>query len=91
MHRTIEMIGPPSATDTLCRALQRLEHVTGFSIHPGASLKPVGAVVVVHGLNRGADAVLQCVQVARGEDVSNLWICYPLGVRENYERTCGKR
>ena len=67
MHRTIEMIVPPSATDTLCRALQRLEHVTGLSIHPGASLKPVGDVVVVHGLNRGADEVLQCVQGARGD------------------------
>jgi hypothetical protein len=21
-----------------------------------------------------------------GEDVSNLWICYPLGVRENHQR-----
>ena len=37
----------------------------GLSIVRGASLKPPGDVLTVHVLNRGADAVLQCVDAAR--------------------------
>ena len=43
-----------------------LDAVVGLSVQRGASVKPPGNVVVVHGLNRGADEVLRCADAARG-------------------------
>lgn len=65
MHRTIEMTVPPESTSWLVGELRALDHVVGLTVHPGASVKPPGDVVIVHVLNCGADDVLKRVEAAR--------------------------
>jgi hypothetical protein len=38
------------------------------------------------GSKGGAQTPGQVIPQAKDEDVSKLWICYPLGVRENHQR-----
>lgn len=64
MHRTLELSVPPSATDGLQQELISLDEVIGLTVHRGASLKPVGDVLTVHVLNRGADEVLRRARAA---------------------------
>ncbi|MGI4741187.1 MAG: DUF389 domain-containing protein [Janthinobacterium lividum] len=59
MHRTLELTVPPAVTDALQRELVALDEVIGLSVQLGASKKPVGDVLTVHVLNRGADEVLR--------------------------------
>lgn len=59
MHRTIEISVAAGATDGLLRELEQLEEVIGLSVMRGGSLKPLGDVISVHTLNRGADEVLR--------------------------------
>ncbi len=61
MHRTIEITLPPTQTEGLVRDLNALDDVIGLTVHHRASRKPPGDVVIVHALNRGADAVLRRV------------------------------
>ena len=65
MHRTIELTVPPATTDRLTRELAQIEPVVGLSVQRGASIKPPGDILIVHVLNRGADAVLTCADAAR--------------------------
>jgi hypothetical protein len=64
MHRTLELTIPPTATDSLQQELASLDSVIGLSLQRGASLKPVGDVLTVHVLNRGADEVLRRARAA---------------------------
>jgi hypothetical protein len=64
MHRTIELTVPPHVTDSLQAELTSLDEVIGLTLQRGASLKPVGDVLIVHVLNRGADEVLRRVHAA---------------------------
>lgn len=64
MHRTLQLSVPFSVTDRLCEDLIALESVIGLSVVREASLKPVGDVITVQVLNRGADEVLRCVDEA---------------------------
>jgi hypothetical protein len=64
MHRTLEITVPRAVTEPLCQQLTELEAVIGLSVQPGASRKPIGDVLVVHVLNRGADEVLRRVRKA---------------------------
>ncbi|UOR06878.1 DUF389 domain-containing protein [Hymenobacter aerilatus] len=59
MHRTFEITVPATVTPLLQQQLTALDDVIGLTIQPGASLKPVGDVLTVHVLNRGADEVLR--------------------------------
>lgn len=65
MHRTIEISLSASGTDALLQQLESQEEVIGLSVNRGASLKPLGDVVTVHVLNRGADAVFQAADKAQ--------------------------
>jgi len=58
-------------------ALRRMEACIAQDDHPFFELANEPLKGVVCDIGRGT--------IPR-EDVSNLWICYPLGVRENYER-----
>lgn len=69
MHRTITISVPPHATPALLDGLHAETHVLGLSVAYGASLRPVGDVITVHVLNRGADQVLRLVR-ASGPDFS---------------------
>ncbi|OUJ74667.1 DUF389 domain-containing protein [Hymenobacter crusticola] len=64
MHRTLELSIPPTATDALQQELASLDEVIGLSLQRGASLKPVGDILLVHVLNRGADEVLRRARAA---------------------------
>lgn len=64
MHRTLEITVPTATTDALCDELTDLDSVIGLSVQRGASQKPVGDVLIVHVLNRGADEVLRRVGAA---------------------------
>lgn len=64
MHRTIEITVVPTATDPLLQELVRIDGVIGLTVSRGASHRPVGDVVTVHGLNRDTDEVLKCVRLA---------------------------
>jgi hypothetical protein len=64
MHRTLELTVPPTVTETLQRELVALDEVIGLTVQPGASKKPVGDVLIVHVLNRGADEVLRHARAA---------------------------
>lgn len=64
MHRTIEIAAGADVSAALVEALKRQEHVVGLYVHRGASLVPPGDLVVVHVLNRGADAVMRAVAEA---------------------------
>ncbi|TGE28451.1 DUF389 domain-containing protein [Hymenobacter metallicola] len=64
MHRTLEITVPAAVTDSLCQELTALQEVIGLSVQPGASRKPIGDVLVVHVLNRGADEVLRRARAA---------------------------
>ena len=64
MHRTIEIAAGPDAAAALAAALERQDGVVGLAVHRGASVVPAGDVVVVHVLNRGADAVMRAVAEA---------------------------
>lgn len=55
MHRNLQITVPFSVTDKLCGDLIALENVIGLSVVRQASLKPVGDVITVQVLNRGAD------------------------------------
>ncbi|SMB99003.1 hypothetical protein SAMN00120144_3660 [Hymenobacter roseosalivarius DSM 11622] len=68
MHRTLEITVPPTATDTLRENLVALEEVIGLSVQRSASVKPVGDILIVHVLNRGADEVLRRVRAAVPDD-----------------------
>ncbi len=70
MHRTIEITAASADTERLLRELELLKEVTGLSVTRGASIKPLGDVVTVHVLNRGADAVLKRAHEHGGEQVS---------------------
>lgn len=65
MHRTIEIIVPPSHTDELIHELEQLEGVIRLSVVRGASVKPPGDVLTVDALNREADKVLRFADTAR--------------------------
>lgn len=67
MHRTLELTVPPTVTDALSEQLKSLEDVIGLSVLRGASQKPVGDVLTVHVLNRGADEVLRRALAAVGD------------------------
>src|SRR4051812_22988185 len=67
MHRSFEISLPSEATDGLVADLRASEEVVALHLHPGASLEPQGDVLVVHTLNRGADAVLEVIMAARRE------------------------
>jgi hypothetical protein len=67
VHRTIEIVVPPSYTDTLIHQLEQLECVISLSVVREASIKPAGDVLTVHALNRGADEVLRLAEAARGQ------------------------
>ncbi|WP_188548765.1 DUF389 domain-containing protein [Hymenobacter qilianensis] len=64
MHRTLALTLPPDATDALLRELEPLDEVIGLSVQRGAARKPVGDVVTVQVLNRGADEVLRRARAA---------------------------
>lgn len=64
MHRTFTVAVPPAATDELAGGLAALDEVVAVSVVRGVSVKPPGDVVIVHLLNRGADAVLRLVAEA---------------------------
>lgn len=66
MHRTIEITTPAGTASALADQLAKVEHVIGLSVHPGASIKPPGDVIIVHALNRGVDDVLKLADEARG-------------------------
>ncbi len=71
MHRNLRITVPFSVTDKLCGDLIALENVIGLSVVRQASLKPVGDVITVQVLNRGADEVLRCVgDATRGRHFS---------------------
>ena len=72
MHRSIEIILPREASAALVAELSRQEHVVGLSVLNGSSIVPLGDIVRVHVLNRGADEVLRAVAAARsrGAEVS---------------------
>jgi hypothetical protein len=55
---------PPSITETLQAQLVALDEVIGLSVQLGAAKKPVGDVLTVHVLNRGADEVLRRARAA---------------------------
>ncbi|MBF9219788.1 DUF389 domain-containing protein [Hymenobacter ruricola] len=72
MHRTLELTVPPTVTDALAAQLTDLDAVIGLAVLRGASRKPVGDVLTVHVLNRGADEVLRRARaaVANPQDLS---------------------
>jgi hypothetical protein len=72
MHRTLELTAPPAVTETLQQELVALDEVISLSVQRGASKKPVGDVLTVHVLNRGADEVLRRARaaVASPQDLS---------------------
>jgi hypothetical protein len=71
MHRTLQITVSPSITDELCGKLTDLENVITVSVVRGESLKPVGDVITVQVLNRGADEALRCVgEAAKGKEFS---------------------
>jgi len=51
---------------------------------PGTRLSSVGSGQ--HRLRKKLRRLWEPNQLQDVEGVSNLWICYPLGVRENYQR-----
>jgi hypothetical protein len=64
MHRTLALTVPPTVTEALQAQLVALDEVIGLSVQRGTSKKPVGDVLTVHVLNRGADEVLRCALAA---------------------------
>jgi hypothetical protein len=64
MHRTLELTVPPTVTEALQAQLVALDEVIGLSVQLGAAKKPVGDVLLVHVLNRGADEVLRRARAA---------------------------
>jgi hypothetical protein len=64
MHRTLALTVPSTVTEALQAQLVALDEVIGLSVQPGASKKPVGDVLTVHVLNRGADEVLRQARAA---------------------------
>ncbi|WP_375416040.1 DUF389 domain-containing protein [uncultured Hymenobacter sp.] len=64
MHRTFELTVPPAITDDLQAQLAAVKEVIGLTVLRGASRKPVGDVLTVHVLNRGADEVLRRTRAA---------------------------
>ena len=68
MHRTFTLTIPNSATEPLCQQLEQLPEVIGLSVQPGGSRKPVGDVLTLQVLNRGADEVLRLARAAVPHD-----------------------
>jgi hypothetical protein len=64
MHRTLELTVPPTVTEALQAELVVLDEVIGLNVQRGAAKKPVGDVLTVHVLNRGADEVLRRARAA---------------------------
>jgi hypothetical protein len=64
MHRTLTLTVPPPVTAALQQELVALDEVIGLTVQLGASQKPVGDVLTVHVLNRGADEVLRRTRAA---------------------------
>ncbi len=67
MHRTIEITVPPQHTNQLLADLAQLPPVVGLTVHRGASIKPLGDLLTVHTLNRGADEVMRLAQAVAGK------------------------
>ncbi len=65
MHRTIEIVVPPSRTDELIEELEHLDEVISLTAIRGGSIKPPGDVLMVHVLNRGADQVMSFADAMR--------------------------
>ena len=73
MHRTLELTVPSAVTDVLSAQLTELDSVIGLTVLRGASLKPIGDVLMVHVLNRGTDEVLRRARAAvSNPDVLNV-------------------
>lgn len=64
MHRTIIISLPSADSKALCDELVRLETVVGVSLSKNASIKPLGDVITVDVLNKGADDVLKFARAA---------------------------
>ncbi|MEZ0483578.1 DUF389 domain-containing protein [Fibrella aquatica] len=67
MHRTFSVSLPSNCTDELIGQLHNMPNVIGMNVERGISIKPVGDVLTLHVLNRGTDAVLQCIAVVCAE------------------------
>jgi hypothetical protein len=65
VHRTIEIVVPPSRTDGLLEELEQLDEVISLTAIRGGSIKLLGDVLMVHALNRGADEVMSLADTAR--------------------------
>ena len=65
MHVTIEIVVPASHTNELIDDLEQLDEVISLTAIREGSIKPPGAVLTVHTLNRGADKVMQLADTMR--------------------------
>ncbi|SNR77809.1 MULTISPECIES: DUF389 domain-containing protein [Hymenobacter] len=72
MHRSLELTVPSNITENLCQQLVGLDEVISLSVQIGASRKPVGDIISVQVLNKGADDVLRIAGevVAHPNDLS---------------------
>ncbi len=71
MHRTIEASIPGSATDAIISDLLENPHVININTVRNGSVKPKGDTVMIHVLNRGADAVFKSINThAKGLEFS---------------------
>ncbi|UOQ75762.1 DUF389 domain-containing protein [Hymenobacter sp. 5516J-16] len=64
MHRNLALTVPAAITESLSKQLVEIEDVISLSVQIGASRKPVGDIITVQVLNRGADEVLRQVRAA---------------------------
>ena len=94
MHRTFEISLPANRTDQLVEQLQPLEEVVSIVLHRGNSIKPVGDVLNLSVLNRGADDVLRRIEavcagtgysVATAEQASLIDPAHMVAINEDYD------
>ncbi|MDQ3855654.1 MAG: DUF389 domain-containing protein [Chloroflexota bacterium] len=65
MHHSFQVTVRPGHTDDFLAGLDEIDEVISVAVQRGASHKPIGDLVWVHTLNRGADRVLELVELAR--------------------------
>jgi hypothetical protein len=66
MHHSFQVAVRPGHTDDFIVGLDQIDEVISVAVWRGASHKPIGDIVCVHALNRGADRVLDLIERAAG-------------------------
>jgi hypothetical protein len=86
MPRTVEITVPPERRAALLARVEAMDGVTAILVHPGASHRPPGDVVMVRGTNQAAEDATRIAGELGLMERGSLTITEPLGLASGERR-----